>query len=242
MLAIIEGSWLRVHPCWLSFQFPILLTFFVNAFEEAIMVFCFLFYFNNLCLNLCGSFGSFSVLVCLQSCQLGENFLITAAAAATWTSTLHFTATWGSLFLATSFCFRPASDLVQLSNCCCCCFIFYIYTFPLFGYFASLSRSNTCQPRKSSRKKKCALNLKNGRRKPERATNQFYDKASPVPHFLASFRNSEFKYQIFTVMGNSSIGGAKKEYQLLLPRTPAIYCLPVQTPYTVFTFYSPFWY
>lgn len=118
----------------------------------------------------------------------------------------------------------------------------YIYIFPLFGYFASLSRSNTCQPRKSSRKKKCALNLKNGRRKPERATNQFYDKASPVPHFLASFRNSEFKYQIFTVMGNSSIGGAKKEYQLLLPRTPAIYCLPVQTPYTVFTFYSPFWY
>lgn len=83
MLAIIEGSWLRVHPCWLSFQFPILLTFFVNAFEEAIMVFCFLFYFNNLCLNLCGSFGSFSMLVCLQSCQLGENFLITAAAAAT---------------------------------------------------------------------------------------------------------------------------------------------------------------
>lgn len=84
MLAIIEGSWLRMHPCWLSFQFPILLNaFFFNAFEEAIMVFCFLFYFNNLCLNLCGSFGSFSVLVCLQSCQLGENFLITAAAAAT---------------------------------------------------------------------------------------------------------------------------------------------------------------
>lgn len=143
-------------------------------------------------------------------------------------------------FPATSFCFRPASDLVQLSNFCCCFFIFYIYTFPLFCYFASLSRSNTCQPRKSSKKKKSALNLKNGRRKSERATNQFYDKATPVPHFLASFRNSEFKYQIFTVMGISSRGGAKKEYQLLLPRTPAIYCLPVQTPYTVFTFYSPF--
>lgn len=29
----------------------------------------------------------------------------------------------------------------------------YMYIFPLFCYFASLSRSNTCQPRKSSRKK-----------------------------------------------------------------------------------------
>lgn len=83
-----------------------------------------------------------------------------------------------------------------------------MYIFPLFCYFASLSRSNTCQPRKSSKKKKSALNLKNGRRKSERATNQFYDKATPVPHFLASFRNSEFKYQIFTVMGISSRGGA----------------------------------
>jgi len=33
-------------------------------------------------LNLYASFGGFSALVCLQSCQLGENFLITAAAVA----------------------------------------------------------------------------------------------------------------------------------------------------------------
>lgn len=209
------------------------------------MVFCFLFYFNNLCLNLCGSFGSFSVLVCLQSCQLGENFLITAAAAATWTSTLHFTATWGSLFLATSFCFRPASDLVQLSNCCCCCFIFYIYTFPLFGYFASLSRSNTCQPRKSSRKKNALWTWKMEEESQKGRPINFMTKLRPFHTFWlhSEIPNLNIKYlQLWVSAAEEGGGGAKKEYQLLLPRTPAIYCLPVQTPYTVFTFYSPFWY
>lgn len=53
--------------------------------------------------------------------------------------------------------------------------------------------------------------------------------------------NLNIKYlQLWVSAAEEGRGGAKKEYQLLLPRTPAIYCLPVQTPYTVFTFYSPF--
>jgi len=76
-------------------------------------------------------------------------------------------------------------------------FYFIHLIFSVFCYFAWLSTSNTCQPQKKQiegEKTQLKMRFEPEKWKKVRATNQFYDKASPPFDFIPKFRNLNIKY------------------------------------------------
>lgn len=86
-----------------------------------------------------------------------------------------------------SFGFRPATDLVQLSNCCCCCFIL----FSTSVRWAVPTPVSLAEKKNENKNKKIQAGNALWTRKRERSseTNQFYDKAPFFSLFLALPKN-----------------------------------------------------